>query len=110
MQNVPNYLVGCVIQKILLYIVIWSNVIGISDTNVMFKGPGPLHEVGLSDSNLGVLLFFLNTDSIQRLCAFLFLPPSFSPIFFMLKTPLAHYPIILPAILTRISFDEPFFH
>ena len=29
--------------------------------------------------------------------------------FFMLKTPLAHYPIILPAILTRISFDEPFF-
>ena len=85
--------------------------IGISDPNVMVKGPGPLHEVGLSDSNLGVLLFFLNTDSIERLCAFLLLPPSFSPLFFMLlKTPLAHYPIILPAILTRISFDEPFFH
>ena len=56
--------------------------IGISDPNVMFKGPGPLHEVGLTDSNVGVLLFFLNTDSIERLCAFLLLPPSFSPLFF----------------------------
>ena len=65
-----------------IIVVIWSNVIGISDPNVMFKGPGPLHEVGISDSNLGVLLFFLNTDSIERLCAFLLLPPSFSPLFF----------------------------
>ena len=56
-----------------------------SDPNVMVKGPGPLHEVGLSDSNLGVLLFFLNTDSIERLCAFLLLPPSFYPLLFRVE-------------------------